>query len=145
MSRAVTLWRGSPPPQALAKCERVIPSSRARWFIRAAKASCEPATRSAKAIAASLPEAMTRPCSRSSTRTCEPTAANMLEPPDSASPSRAARAEIGAGSSSRSRPSATALKTISAVRILVVEAGDIGASAFLANKVAPESKSTSSA
>ena len=69
----------------------------------------------------------------------------MLEPPDSASPSRAARGEIGAASSSLSRPSAIARKTISAVRILVVDAGDIGASAFLANNFAPLSKSISNA
>ena len=61
----------------------------------------------------------------------------MLEPPNSASPSLAARGEIGAESSSLSRPSTMARKTISAVRILVVDAGDIGASAFLANRVAP--------
>ena len=67
-----------------------------------------------------------------------PLAANMLDPPESASPSLAARAETGNVSSSFKRPEASSLKTTSAVRILVVEAGDTGASAFFCNRTLPE-------
>ena len=82
MSRAVTLCRGLPPPQAFAKCERVMPSSRARWFIKATKASSDPGD-------GPRPERSRRRCprrrrDRAADRRrglASRPAANMLEPP----------------------------------------------------------------
>ena len=122
-----------------------MPMARAWAFMRRANAASPPAIPSASVMAASLPEAMMSPRKRSSIRGWLPAAANMLEPPDSASPSVAAWAETGNVSSSFKRPEASSLKTTSAVRILVVEAGDIGASAFFCNRTLPELSSISRA
>ena len=54
MSRAVDRCPSRVRPLALRNVVRVIPMARAYWFIRAAKASSEPATASPSAVAASF-------------------------------------------------------------------------------------------
>ena len=68
-------------------------------------------------------------------------AANIVEPPDFAPPLRQAFSETRKVSSSFRRPSLISRNVISAVRILVVEAGDISESPFLSNSTLPVSGS----
>ena len=142
MSLAVTRWSGSPRPQGFVKCECVMPITLARSFISLAKASSDPATPSASVIAASLPDWMMRPRRRSSTRTDELTARNMVEPPDLVPPSRQACSDTVNLSSSLRRPSLISWNTTSAVITLVVEAGTMGASPLLLNSTVPVPAST---
>ena len=60
------MWPSSGRPVALAKRVFVMPMRCAYWFISAANASSLPATCSASAIAASLPDCTTMPFSISS-------------------------------------------------------------------------------
>ena len=61
-SRAVTFCCGSPMPVALRKTDLVRPSARTRSVISRAKVASSPATASASAIEASLPDWTMMPC-----------------------------------------------------------------------------------
>ena len=60
MSRAVVRWRASGKPLALAKRVSLMPSSRARDVMFAAKRASEPPRRSATSVATSLADWTTR-------------------------------------------------------------------------------------
>ena len=83
-----------------------MPSAFAAAFISATNASTEPETCSASATAASLPDWISRPRSRSSTPTSEFTSMNMRVPP-----MRHAFSLTRARSSSRMRPDSSAPNT----------------------------------
>jgi hypothetical protein len=57
-----------------------MPRARACWFISSTKRSTDPATPSASATVASLPDCTIMPLSRSSTGTCILGSMNMREP-----------------------------------------------------------------
>ena len=104
-SRMVIWCSGSCSPVGLVKCDWVSPSSLARLFIMSANAPSVPASPSASAIQASLPEAIITPRSRSSTFTRLLIAANIAEPPEGAPPLRQACSLMVNSSSSLMRPS----------------------------------------
>ena len=141
ISRAVTFWPGSSLPQGLRKVRCGKPSSMARLFILSAKAASEPPSPSASTMAASLPESITSPRIRSSIRTRLLSAANMLDPREGAPPVRQAFSLTVNSWSRVSRPSLSSRNTSSAVMILAVEAGVMGASAAFSNRTEPVSAS----
>ena len=74
MSWALVTWPSAVTPVQLAKWVSFMPSSAARWFIFSTNRSLIPATFSASAAAASLPEATHTAFSSSSTVICSPSA-----------------------------------------------------------------------
>ena len=132
MSRALEYRAGSGRPVALAKFESFMPSRLASTFISVAKAASEPATFSARAIAASLPDCTIMPLSSTSTGTCLPTSTKVREPS-----ARHARSLIVTGSSRRRRPAAICRNTTIAVINLVMLAGSARCSASCAASVRP--------
>ena len=109
-----------------------MPNSAARAFIISAKLSSVPAMPSASVIAASLPDWMIMPRSRSSTRTWLLSFRNIAEPCALAPPVSQAFCETVKRSSRWSFPAFSWSNTISAVISLAVDAGCIGWSAFFA-------------
>ena len=125
----------------MVKVDFSSPNSRARRVIRLEKPSSDPEMPSAKVMAASLPESITRPRMRSSTRTRLFTARNIVEPPEVVPPRRHAFSDTVKVSSRFKRASANCSNTISATMTFEVEAGDIRSSAFLSYSTAPLSAS----
>jgi hypothetical protein len=115
-----------------------MPSRAASRFIRSANASSDPATVSASAMLASLPDWTITPCSSSSTLTAFFGSMNMREP--SARQAFSDTLTICEGVSSLSLSARNARY---AVISLVRDAGSRGASALSAASVCPLTRSTS--
>ena len=138
----VTFCSGSLYPVAFRNVDFVRPIARARSFINRAKFSSVPETPSAMVMAASLPDWITRPRSRSSSRMALLTLANIADPPDPAPPFFQALTETVNSLSMVSRPFFNSLKTTSAVMILAILAGATSSSAFFSKRTARVSAST---
>ena len=138
-SRAVEYWSGSGKPVALTKFDPVRPISCPSLFIIWAKLVSVPATPSASAMAASLPDWMMTERTRSMTGIFEFSTANMVEPPDLAPPSRQACSEMKNSSVGWSFFCCRRSKTTASVMSLAMLAGSIGSSASLWNSSVPDS------
>ncbi len=92
-------------PAASVKCVPVRPSRFAKVFIICTKVASVPATCSASATVASLPDCTIMPCSRFSTETCVPTSMYMAEPPSFGAACRQAFSLTVTRSPSLMRPS----------------------------------------
>ena len=137
-SLAVDTCCGAGSPVAVAKRVFFIPRRAASLFMRSTNASSEPASVSASAIAASLPETTIIPWSNSSTLTAFFGSMNMREP--SARHALAETLTICEGTRSLSL---SARKIRYAVISFVSDAGSRGSSALCAASVCPLSTSTS--
>ncbi len=140
-SRAVLLWPGSERPVTFLNAVFFSPQACACRFIIATKLSSEPATPSASATDASLPDCTTMPRTSSSTFGVIVVSMNISEPP----PLRSAHARIDTGSvcSSESFLSRIALNTRYAVISFVSDAGSALASASRSASVCPVVRSIS--
>ena len=116
-------------PVALRNCDLVRPSAWTRSVMILAKLASSPATASASAIAASLPDCTIRPCRMSPSFTRLWTMANMVEPPETPPPLRQAFSEIEISVSSVILPAAISWKATSAVASFARLAGTISSSA----------------
>jgi hypothetical protein len=104
-----------------------------------AKLSSLPATPSATAIEASLPDCTMMPRNRSDSFTRLLSWANIDEPLDGPPPLRQAFSEIRNSLSRLSRPCRISLKITSTVMVLAMLAGTMSSSAFFSNRTVPES------
>jgi hypothetical protein len=110
-SRAVMYCSGCGIPAASVKCVPVRPSRFTKLFIICTKVGSVPATCSASASVASLPDWTIMPCSRFSTEICLPTSMYIAEPPSFGDACRQAFSLTVTMSSSLMRPSLSAWNT----------------------------------
>jgi len=141
-SRVVTLVPGSGSPFELVNTDCCKPISRARWVILTANSDSVPAMPSASTMQASLPDWMIMPCSRSSTGILLLSAANIVEPCETAPPLRQAFSLTEYSSVSLMRPSFISWKTYSEVISLARLAGKISLSGSRSYNTPPFSAST---